>query len=208
MSDKIQYSVYADVVDVQVSSPASDMKILVDTNIWFWLLYPPGGQYPYKNTYTYINYIKKAKEKGTELYVSWLNFAELSHIIEKSEYVIYCNENNLDIEKATIKTLRHNNAQFRQHVCSVIQSLWDNVTTYARVVPNISVTRSDSVVSRFQSTKLDGYDMLLLESTQGYISNILTDDGDFCTVDGITVYTANYNVINTARKQHKLLSNK
>ena len=38
------------------------------------------------------------------------------------------------------------------------------------------------------------------------INNIITDDGDYCTVHGITVFTPNRNVLNAATSQGKLLT--
>lgn len=35
--------------------------------------------------------------------------------------------------------------------------------------------------------------------------HILTDDGDFCTLSGITLFTANRNVCEAARAQGKLV---
>jgi hypothetical protein len=35
---------------------------------------------------------------------------------------------------------------------------------------------------------------------------VITDDGDYVTVPGIQVFTANYNVITAARNQGKLLT--
>jgi hypothetical protein len=37
------------------------------------------------------------------------------------------------------------------------------------------------------------------------VKKIITDDGDYLTVPGIQVFTANINFINTARNQGKLL---
>lgn len=51
-------------------------------------------------------------------------------------------------------------------------------------------------------TGLDGYDESLL---QAGITQVITDDGDFGRVGGITVFTANNNLIHEARKQKKLI---
>jgi hypothetical protein len=37
------------------------------------------------------------------------------------------------------------------------------------------------------------------------VVKVITDDGDFATVQGIQVFTANRNVVSTARAQGKLL---
>ncbi len=37
------------------------------------------------------------------------------------------------------------------------------------------------------------------------VTQVLTDDGDFCTVPGITLFTANRGVVEAARVQGKLV---
>ncbi|MEA5577670.1 hypothetical protein [Anabaena sp. UHCC 0451] len=53
---------------------------------------------------------------------------------------------------------------------------------------------------------LDGYDLFILESMgQESIDKIITDDGDFVTVPGIQVFTANPRAIAAANNQGKLI---
>ena len=42
--------------------------------------------------------------------------------------------------------------------------------------------------------------------TAAGVTQILTDDGDYCTVPGIQVFTANRPVIDAARAQGKLVA--
>ena len=66
-------------------------------------------------------------------------------------------------------------------------------------------TTNESLL-RFQTQLLDGYDLLILEAMNKVgVKKIITDDGDYLTVPGIQVFTANNNFINTARNQGKLL---
>lgn len=65
---------------------------------------------------------------------------------------------------------------------------------------------NDALV-RFQIEKVDGYDLFILESMRNHgVVQVITDDGDFATVPGIQVFTANRNVIAAARNQGKLRS--
>jgi len=53
---------------------------------------------------------------------------------------------------------------------------------------------------------VDGYDLFLRATMRSSgIVQILTDDGDFCTVPGIQILTANANVIAAAAAQGHLL---
>ena len=64
---------------------------------------------------------------------------------------------------------------------------------------------TDAALARFQTQPLDGYDLYLLDAMQkANHPQILTDDGDFCTVPGIQLFTANQNVINAAAAQGRL----
>lgn len=59
---------------------------------------------------------------------------------------------------------------------------------------------------RFQSDALDGYDLFLLEAARAAgISKVITDDGDFCSVPGIEMFTKNQRVITSAQTQGKLI---
>jgi len=53
---------------------------------------------------------------------------------------------------------------------------------------------------------VDGYDLFLLEAMKNNgVVQIITDDGDFSSVSGIKIFTANLNVIRAARDQGKLI---
>jgi hypothetical protein len=63
-----------------------------------------------------------------------------------------------------------------------------------------------AALNRFKSEKVDGYDLFILESMKNNgVVQVITDDGDFSTVPGIQIFTANRNVIAAARHQGKLL---
>lgn len=68
-------------------------------------------------------------------------------------------------------------------------------------------TTTDAALQRFQNERLDRYDLFILEAMQkAGVVQVLTDDGDYCTVAGIQVFTANTNVITAAQSQGKLLT--
>ena len=63
---------------------------------------------------------------------------------------------------------------------------------------------ADTFVTDLKLHKMDGYDLFNLDLIRRLGVNVLTDDGDFATVPGITVFTANYSVIDAARKCSQL----
>jgi hypothetical protein len=66
---------------------------------------------------------------------------------------------------------------------------------------------TDLAVARLKDQLVDGYDLFLLESLSGASqTNVLSNDGDFCSVPGIVLFTANRLVVSAAKQQGKLLS--
>jgi hypothetical protein len=62
-----------------------------------------------------------------------------------------------------------------------------------------------AVAARLRTQEVDGYDYLLLEAMQAAgIAYIITDDLDYITVPGITVFTANPTALDLARTHKKL----
>jgi hypothetical protein len=60
---------------------------------------------------------------------------------------------------------------------------------------SIGSATTDAAAARLSSQPLDGHDPFLLESMAGAnVLQLLSDDGDFCTVPGIQVFTANRQV--------------
>jgi len=93
-------------------------------------------------------------------------------------------------------------------VVSETQAVWGQVTSLADPLAlTIDPPTTTGALNRFQTEKVDGYDLFILESMGNHgVVQVITDDGDFATVSGIQVFTANRNVIDSARNQGKLLT--
>ena len=73
------------------------------------------------------------------------------------------------------------------------------------VTLNYHTTRS--LITQIQDSSIDGYDAYILEAMiNSGINQIITDDGDFATVAGIIVFTANDGVITAAKSQGKFIT--
>jgi predicted nucleic acid-binding protein len=131
--------------------------------------------------------------------------AELAHIIEKTEREIY--ERNIE-NSVKPKEYRHNLPGQRTRVVSEIQAAWAQVSSLAEpLTVTIHSPTTTAALNRLQSEKVDGYDLFILESMKNHsVVQVITDDGDFATVPGIQVFTANRNVIQAARAQGKLIT--
>lgn len=199
----INYTVQADVVDITADTPKAEDAFLVDTNVWYWLTYPNATSFISGQLAEYSGYLNKALGVQSRIHHSGLSLAELAHLIEKTEREIY----EKAVGQIKPKEYRHNLSGERSRVYLEIQAAWGQVTALADPLTiTIDALATADALNRFQSEKVDGYDLFFLESMKNHgVVQVITDDGDFSTVSGIQVFTANRNVINAALNQGKLL---
>lgn len=201
----INYTISSEVIDITVDQPTSDDIFLVDTNVWYWLTYSRASMAPFPpnnhQTTHYPNYVAKALTAGAKLLWSGLSLSELAHVIEKTEREIFS-------QSISAKVFRHNHNVERVNVVNEIQSVWGQVKSMAHPLENFTVDNytTDNALSRIGNSKLDGYDAFIVNSLldQGMVK-VITDDGDYSSVPGLQVYTANYNVIQSSRSQGKAI---
>lgn len=206
---EVNLTVQAQVINIKGDRPQPDDVFMVDTNAWYWLVYSrysqPGNNDRLKQTGHYPAYIQKAIETGVkQLHYCGLTLAELAHNIEKVEQEIFSS----NTESCTPKQYRHNYPAERDNVIKQVEAAWSQLTAIGTLV-NISIDENtiNFALTRFQSQRLDGYDLFMLEAMRANsIRQIITDDQDFATVPGIVVFTANNNVIESARAQGKLIN--
>ena len=201
----VNYIIQADVVDIGADKPRATDAFFVDTNVWFWMAYPTAGQsaIPYQLT-SYPSYVNSALGNGAKICRTGLSLAELSHRIEKTEHDIYRSY----VNAIELKEYRHNMSAERSRIVSEVEAAWEQVKSLAEPLAiTVDESATDAALARFQTVKVDGYDLFILETIKSNgILQVITDDGDFATVPGIQVFTANRNVINSARVQGRLLT--
>ncbi|TAN44684.1 MAG: PIN domain-containing protein [Nitrospirae bacterium] len=200
----INYVVQAEVVDITADAPQAADVFLVDTNVWYWMTYPNATSNIPSRLSDYPNYLNNALGAGAKIHHSGLSLAELAHIIEKTEREIY----EKTVGSIKPKEYRHNHHAERSRVVSEIQAAWGQVKSLANPLTTcIDGPTTEAALTRLTSEKVDGYDLFILDSMRNHgVIQLITDDGDFATVHGIQVFTANRNVINAARGQGKLLT--
>jgi predicted nucleic acid-binding protein len=200
----INYTVQSEVVDITTDMPKAEDMFFVDTNVWYWMTYPKATSNVPSQLAEYPGYLNKALSAGSTIHHSGLSLAELAHLIERTEREIY--ERTIGAIKT--KEYRHNFPAERARVASEIQAAWGQVTNLAGPISiTIDTLTTTAALNRCQAEKVDGYDLFILESMKNHsVVQVITDDGDFATVPGIQVFTANKNVIIAARSQGKLLT--
>lgn len=134
-----------------------------------------------------------------------LIFSEIAHVIEMSEYDIFCEGFE---EKPSLKEFRHNFSDERKIVIEEIEIAWETVCNSSE---SFAITMDEqSSKHTFEDLKkycLDCYDIVYLREIKKTmdVPQIITDDGDFATVSGITVFTANNTIIRAAKDAEKLI---
>jgi predicted nucleic acid-binding protein len=192
--------VQAEVVDISTDAPRGSDIFLVDTNVWFWTAYSKASLARGYRT-NYDAYLKLALGAGARLYVCGLSQSELIHLIEKTERTLF---------NATLhpKDFRQNFPAERATVVSEASIAWGVVQNIAQIVDlHVDSTMTTRVLTRFQTCAMDGYDLISAEAMFEHgIPQIITDDGDFGCVAGVTLFTANQSVLRDATLQTKLLT--
>jgi hypothetical protein len=195
------YTVRAQVIDIRRDVPQSTDAFLVDTQVWYWDAYPsatamPGSATPAQMG-VYSAYLSRGAVVGAIAYRTGICLAELTHLIEQNEYRIYAGA----VAAVTAKEYRHNLHAERARVVHEVEKAWARVKLQSQPLPVvIDDTCTDAALVRFGTQQVDGHDLFLLEAMSAAgVRQVLTDDGDYCTVPGIQVFTANPRVIAAAR---------
>lgn len=198
-------TVRAKIVDIRADTPKDSDVFLVDTNAWYWLFYSRASLTPNGSQAYYLAFLKAAIGASAKLHCYGLTFAEIAHNIEKAEREIYADRAG---RKIGTKEFRYDYQNERRKVVSLITDTWDDVLSVSTMLDlNMDNDFMRSALSLFPSVGLDGYDLFMAEAALKVgITQIVTDDGDYATVQGLTVFTANQRVIQEARVAGKLVT--
>ncbi|MCK4791537.1 MAG: hypothetical protein KAV87_47840 [Desulfobacteraceae bacterium] len=199
----INYSIQADVVEVISDDPLASDVFLIDSNVWYWMTYSNASVYSFSYQLSdYPQYVNKALKVGAHMCHTGLSLAELSHLIEKTEHKIYKQAHG----EIFPKEYRHNLQNERTKVAAEVQAAWVQITRLAAIIDVvIDNPTTSAALTRFQTEKLDGYDIFILEAMGKHgLIQVISDDGDFATIAGIQVFTSNRNVIQAAQAQGRL----
>ncbi len=203
----LNVSVAAAVVDLRWDTPQAEDHFYVDTNVWYWLAYTRASQLTervrrYQIT-DYPRYIQRCLRSGARLYSSGLSISELAHIIERSERELF----SQGIEDVDTKSFRYNFPAERDRVVGEIQGVSSQVRSMSSVIETMVDERLLArAFGRMDRELLDGYDALVVARLlRTHDPQVITDDADFSTVPGITVFTSNFTIIDAARESGKLI---
>lgn len=190
--------VRADVIDLRTDQPERTDEFVVDTNSWKELTYTRIRE----PKVAYQNYIRRAVTEGAMLYSTGTTLVELASVIEKNEWELYKRSGGALL----LKDFRHECAAERASVLEEISAAWQQITQVARLIDlHLNQPATERILRSLQTCCIDGYDTTLVEAmTRRNVFSIISDDGDFATVQDIRLFTANAHVLSVARRQGRL----
>jgi predicted nucleic acid-binding protein len=143
----------------------------------------------------YPNFIEKIKSIDSTLYHCPLTLAELSHIIEGSEWGLYKQYHSSEhtISRKRFRAIKTE----RKAVVTEIEAAWNSINSMSICIEvNLTLDFTQKAQKIFSKSLLDSYDSFFTQvMNEAGLSNIITDDADFKSLDNKTVYTANPKLI-------------
>lgn len=187
-----------------MSSTIKDLKTYVsfnntrefclDTNVLYWYTYPRYTQLLTQNTQeraqNYYDFVDTLVGNGNPLLTTRYNITELINIVEKHEYDIFCAAH--PEAPYTRKDFRKIPDE-REKLKRILKTTLSNVNSICRTVDfNFTEEILNNCVNTLEQHRCDVFDFAILSyyKENGHL-NIITDDNDFASVDGINLYTAN-----------------
>jgi hypothetical protein len=219
--------VRARVVDVRDRRSRLPVSVVCDTQILYWQFYPSfsalaaaGGRAPsYYQIQVYPRYFTNLLKAKVEVLTSSANLGELARLIEYAELEVRCLTDPQDsmhlragspptsFTPRMCKEARYKYAsdlpKIRRTVCTVLASVKKAVS----VLPAISGADNEytHALSEWNGCSADYVDALTVALAKAHgVSDILSDDVDFATINDITVYTGNHTTVDSARIAGKL----
>lgn len=174
----------------------STTSYFLDTNVLYWYCYPKYNllnNAVQKQSSVYIDFVDDLVNKGNPIFTSVYNISELLHVVEKNEFDLFKSTQNINI---TLKDFRRMTG--RSDLKNILKACMQNIRSICKILDYHS---GPDVFNEFIDTidqhHCDNYDYIILKNCKvDNKTNIISDDADFATIDGFTLYTANSNALN------------
>lgn len=190
------------VIDLRKYVPFNNSRIFfIDTNVLYWYTYPRFSQPGQLTTNgkIYYNFIDQLTAAGNPLVTSMYNLTELLNVIEKNEYDIYCDLHpDIPISKKDFRKMPNE----RKSVENLMKTTLNNVNEICNIIDfNFSSNTIYNFVNELCDHRCDIFDYAILKNCiKAQYLNIISDDGDFFTMEKINLYTANETTLNLSSK--------
>lgn len=167
-------------------------KILLDTNVLYWLTYANSRVFPRNlkpqeyQLDEYPRLFQKLIENENELFYSNYSISELASIIARVEASL--SGRGREFERK--KWLREENG--RELVLEELSIVVETLESWSKPLESYAPPTSERYLERYAQVHLDGYDINIEnEISKNQLMYVLTDDIDFVSVDKLNVITAN-----------------
>ncbi|MDT2816270.1 hypothetical protein P7H55_00170 [Vagococcus lutrae] len=176
---------------------------LVDTNIWFWLTYQNASSargYKPEKVQKYTTFMNEVMNQGAKLHASLITYTEIMNIVERTEFDVFNNIQQQENKKKIPKKEFRRNSRLRKDTTLIIKNVIEQIDSlteskdFVQILDYIDIKK---LSIGLENSVLDPSDIV-----NGYLAkennviNIISDDSDFYSLEGINLYTANPEVIN------------
>lgn len=182
-----------DIRGIDISSVSTDDVFALDTNTLLWTHYskasnPNLNKHPYQ-VIEYPNFINKLIQNGNKLVTTFLNITELLGVVERNEYKIYRAVNNQNISKKDFRNLPSERSNYKTEIDNMILEIKSSYDNKIEII-DIDENLINSFQNNICNNSCDVFDFAIIEYLKKQnIVNYISDDKDFLSIDGISLYT-------------------
>lgn len=186
------------IININTFSSINNKKeFFLDTNVLYWYVYPRYGITKKSIQYQaqpYYDFVDKLVADGNPILTSVYNISELLNVIEKNEFDIFSTLN--PEAHYNLKDYRKDKNE-RKKLKKILETTMNNVANTCSVLDfNFTYGSLTKFAKTLIEHRCDPFDFIILENCiKTAHSNIITDDNDFSTIDGITLFTANETIL-------------
>ena len=157
-------------------------KYILDTNVLFFVNsgYHFSESDPKKRkSELYSECIGQLKRNDATIYVSVLSLQELFHLVERTEYDFFINQNHLDKKQYSFKKFRANEAE-RKKLAKKLDQIYQEISClYTICNANILESHIGLYIKEFDKHRFDPIDYILTKNFDVDSHIFITDDRDF-----------------------------
>lgn len=182
----------ANVLDVRDFLPAPNDRLLVDSNVWFFVGRSNTNEHDRKAE-IYRSFVERCLKGSAKLFWSSLTIPEIWNAAEKMSKDIAA-ESGLIGKEASAKDFRYSEFHDPAQIAAEVEEILEFMSNSAQHAPDFPIVEAlaGRIISETKSAKTAGYDSIFsLMFRDGGYTAFVTDDRDFASVPGLTMATAN-----------------
>ena len=167
----------------------TNKKFFLDTNVLYWYTYPRFADNLTKQAEPYYNFVDSLVSAGNPLYTSVYNLTELLNVVEKNEYDIFINADDKRQFYSRKDYRRMPNE--RTKLMQIMKLTLSNVKSICNIINfPFGISSVEEFTNNLTQHRCDVFDYLILEECKKeHFLNVISDDGDFFSVDQIQLFT-------------------